>query len=308
MARILITEFMDETAVDTLRATHEVAYDQTLVERQGEIANSGPADALIVRNRTQVTAEMLDALPGLKCVGRLGVGLDNIDVAACEARNIAVLPATGANALAVAEYVITTAMMLLRGAYDARAGMVAGQWPRQGLVGREISGKTLGLVGFGGIAREVLRLSKPFAMPVIAHDPHLPADHPAWGEAEAASLPDLLSRADVVSLHLPLTPETKGLIGAEAVAGMKPDAVLINTARGGVLDKNAVAEALRTGKLGGAALDVFESEPLNAEAGAAFADTPNLILTPHIGGVTQESNVRVSALIAERVLDCLQTT
>jgi (S)-sulfolactate dehydrogenase len=300
---ILITEFMDEAAVARLRAAHPVTYDPGLADRQGELPALMPGvRALIVRNRTQVRGPLLDAAPDLTCVGRLGVGLDNIDVAACEGRGVAVYPATGANNLSVAEYVLGTAMALLRGAYAANAAMIAGDWPRQSCAGRELSGKVLGLVGFGAIARDTALRARALGMEVAAFDPFVPEGDPVWRTAGRLDLDALLATADVVSLHVPLTPGTRHLIDAPRIAAMKPGAILINAARGGVVDEAAVAAALRAGHLGGAALDVFETEPLTAGAAAVFAGVPNLILTPHIAGVTVESNTRVSDLIADRVL------
>lgn len=299
---IVITEFMDEAAVDTLRAEFETHYDPSLADRQGDIpALLGEARALIVRNRTKVTPALLDAAPSLACVGRLGVGLDNIDMAACEARGVTVYPALGANTLSVAEYVIGTAMALLRGAYAVNGRMLAGEWPRTECSGRELSGKVLGLVGYGAIARETARLGRALGMEIAAFDPFLGPDDPAWTHVSRLDFPTLVATADVLSLHVPLTPETRHLIGADDIARMPEGAVLVNAARGGVVDEAAVAEALKAGRLGGAALDVFETEPLTADASRIFVDTPNLILTPHIAGVTVESNVRVSSLIAEKV-------
>ena len=221
---ILITEFMDEPAVAQLRALHEVLYDPQLVDDLPRLLSLAPgADALIVRNRTQVRGELLAALERCQVVGRLGVGLDNIDVRACEARGLRVIPATGANALSVAEYVVTSALVLLRGAYLATPAVAAGGWPRTALSsGREVSGKTLGLVGFGSIGQLTARLARALGMRV----------------------------------------------------------------------------------LGGAALDVFATEPL--PAAAHFEGCPNLLLTPHIAGLSAEANQRVSGLIAERVLEALR--
>jgi (S)-sulfolactate dehydrogenase len=306
MPDIVITEFMDEDAIREGLAGFDVLYDPQLVDRPENLARVvAEARGLIVRNRTQVRAALLDAAPRLEVVGRLGVGLDNIDVAACEARNVAVFPATGANDVSVAEYVIGTAMMLLRGAYASTGEVVAGAWPRNRLMGREIAGKRLGLVGFGAIARETAKRAVALGMSVSAFDPYVTPDSPAWdqpwGRIEPSSLEPLIAGSDVVSLHVPLTPETRNLIGTAAIARMKPDAVLINAARGGVVDEAAVAEALRAGRLGGAALDVFEAEPVTAERGAVFAGCPNLVLTPHVAGVTVESNVRVSWVTVENV-------
>lgn len=307
MAKIVITEFMDEGAVARLKARHDVSYDPALVDRPVELlALVAEADALIVRNRTQVRGSLLEAARKLVCVGRLGVGLDNIDVAACEARGIDVHPATGANNLSVAEYVMTAALMLLRGAWLSSASVAAGEWPRQRMMGRELAGKTLGLVGLGAIAREVVWRAGEFGMQIVAYDPHVAANDPAWQVVRNVSLDGLFEIADVVSLHVPLTDATRGMASRERIGRMKPDAVLINAARGGIVDEAALAEALRAGRLGGAALDCFDTEPLSAEAGAKFVGIPNLILTPHVAGVTEESNVRVSSLIADRVLARLE--
>jgi (S)-sulfolactate dehydrogenase len=305
--RIVISEFMDGRAVALLAARFDVHYDESLVGREAELRQSlASADALIVRNRTQVTAALIDAAPGLGVVGRLGVGLDNIDSAACAARGVTVIPATGANAQAVAEYVIAAAMVLLRGAYGSTRAVTNGEWPRGALSdGRELSGKTLGLIGFGSIGRVTGRLARLLGMRVVGFDANLPVTSPVWAEeaTDRRTLDQLLADADVVSLHVPLTSETRSLIDVTNLAKMKSDAILINTARGGVVDEAAVADALRAGKLGGAALDVFDQEPLGA--GPPLAHCPNLLLTPHIAGVTRESNFRVSMLIAEKVAAAL---
>ncbi len=306
MPDIVICEFMDEQAIADNLAGFDMHYDPSLVDRPDELVRLvSAARALIVRNRTQVRGSLLTAARKLEAVGRLGVGLDNIDMAECEKRKIAVYPATGANDDAVAEYVIATAMLLLRGAYVSTDAVRKGEWPRNRLIGREIGGKTLGLVGYGAIARQTARRALALGMKVMAFDPFVGPGDPAWhlpsGSVERAELPDLLARADVVSLHLPLTAQTRGLIDAPALAYMRADAVLINAARGGVLDEAAVARALRAGQIGGAALDVFEDEPINAATRALFNDCPNLILTPHIAGVTAESNRRVSQATAARV-------
>jgi (S)-sulfolactate dehydrogenase len=305
--RIVISEFMDEAAVASLARRFEVRYDASLVERRADLAAAlADADALIVRNRTQVDADLLGRGPRLRVVGRLGVGLDNIDLATCAGRGIEVIPATGANALAVAEYVVCTVMLLLRGAYASTPAVAAGKWPRAALgEGRETAGKTLGVVGFGGIGRLAAKLAQGLGMKVIATDPAIAAGERVWRESGVAyrGLDDLLAEADAVTLHVPLTPETRHLVTAGRLARMKRGAVLVNTARGGIVDEAALAESLASGHLGGAALDVFEAEPL--PAGSPLASVPNLVLTPHIAGVTRESNVRVSSLVAENVARAL---
>ena len=305
--RILITEFMDERAVAQLRQRHDVLYDDKLLDDVPRLMREAPqADAIVVRNRTQVRGALLEALVQCKVVGRLGVGLDNIDVTDCEARGIRVIPATGANALSVAEYVVASAMLLLRGVYQSSAALSAGLWPRAALSsGRETAGKTLGLVGFGSIGQLTATLARALGMEVKAHDAMMPAADPAYARLQVrpVDLDELVATADVVSLHVPLVESTRGLFDAGRLASMKPGAVLVNTSRGGIVDERAVAAALRSGALGGAALDVFDTEPLPASS--HFADCPNLILTPHVAGVTAEANERVSFLIADSVLEAL---
>lgn len=308
MKRICISEFMDPDAVAALTPGFELRYEPDWVDRRAELLAALPsADALIVRNRTQVDAALLDSAPRLRVVGRLGVGLDNIDVESCKARGIRVIPATGANARSVAEYVVTTAAMLLRGAYQSSGEVVQGKWPRARLSeGRETLGKTLGLIGFGDIGRQTAALAQAFGMRVVAHDPMLRDDDPVWQRSGVAprGLDALLAEADAVSLHVPLVPATRHLLDARRLAAMRPGAVLINTARGGVVDEAALAAALREGHLAGAALDVFEREPL--PAGSPLDGVPNLVLTPHIGGVTREANARVSMMIAQQVRQALE--
>jgi (S)-sulfolactate dehydrogenase len=310
MAAIVIAEFMDEDAITGILAGHDVLYDAALVDRRPElVAAVGDARALIVRNRTKVDAELLARAPKLQAVGRLGVGLDNIDVAACKVRGIAVYPASGANDAAVVEYVVGAMLTLLRGAFAATEAVMAGQWPRTKLLGREAGGKRLGLIGFGAIGRKVGAAAGALGMTICAHDPHVPEGSAAWsqpwGKVTPLGLDALLRESDVVSLHVPLTDGTRNLLDRAAIARMKRGAMLINAARGGVLDEAAVADALRSGALGGAALDVFVQEPLSQKRAQVFAGCRNLILTPHIAGLTVESNVRVSRMVAEKIRDHL---
>jgi (S)-sulfolactate dehydrogenase len=300
---------MDDAAVTWLTDHFNVVYDERLVERSDALSAAlHEADALIVRNRTQVTARLLDAGRQLKVIGRLGVGLDNIDLGACESRGIAVIPATGANAQSVAEYVIGASMLLRRGVYGSTSDVAGGLWPRAALSeGRELGSTTLGLIGFGSIGRMTGRLARAIGMRVIAFDPNIPANAGVWSDEQTLrkDLDVILTESDIVSLHVPLTAQTRHLIDDARIASMKRDAILVNTARGGVVDEHAVARALREGRLAGAALDVFEREPL--PSGSPLADCPNLILTPHIAGVTRESNQRVSMLVARKVAEALST-
>jgi (S)-sulfolactate dehydrogenase len=309
MQRIVISESMDAPAVAVLAREFDVDYRPGLVDDAPALERAlAGAEAWIVRNRTQVRGAPLAAAGRLKVVGRLGVGLDNIDLDACGARGIRVCPATGANAESVAEYVMCLAMLLLRGAaYLSTPAVAAGRWPRAMLSqGREIAGKTLGLVGFGSIGQVTAAKARALGLAVLAHDPALPADAPAWNAlgVESLALDALLAKSDVVSLHLPLVEATRGLFGAERLSRMKKGSVLVNSARGGIVDEAALARALQEGRLAGAALDVFTEEPL--PAGSPLADAPNLILTPHIAGVTQESNERVSGIVANLVAEVLR--
>ncbi|MDJ0665207.1 MAG: hydroxyacid dehydrogenase [Acidimicrobiia bacterium] len=307
MARVVVSEFMNEEALAPLRESYEVLFDPTLVDdRPRLLTELAGAAAIIVRNRTQVDVDLLDAAPGLRAVGRLGVGLDNIDMDACAARGVVVHPATGANALAVAEYVVAAVLVLFRGAYQANASMLSGSWPRAELQGRETSGKTLALVGLGGIARLVAERAVALGMRVRAYDPFLDVEDDAWSRVQRVdAIDDLLRGADAVSVHVPLNDETRHVLDAARLDLLAPNAVVVNTARGGIVDDAALAEALRSGRLGGAALDVFEVEPLTADAAEIFAGLDNVVLTPHIAGLTAESNSRVSDITVANVLKTL---
>lgn len=308
MIKIVISEFMDEDVVVSLKDRFEVIFDTSLVDNRPSLLEAvADADGIIVRNRTQVDAELLAEAPQLKVVGRLGVGLDNINVDACQARGVAVKPAHGGNGSSVAEYVLTGILLLRRNAYFSSQSMLAGEWPRQALIGCEASSSTLGLVGFGAIARETARRALALDMKVVAFDPHLAADAPEWSAVERHDcLSTLLKEADAVSLHVPLTDETHHLIDNAALSRMKHSAVLVNAARGGIIDEAALAEALLENRLAGALLDVFEQEPL--PSGSVLEGVPNLILTPHIAGVTEESNARISQMTADNVCAVLEKT
>ena len=299
---ILITEFMDELAVTKLRQKYEVIYDPSLVERQDAILELiGKTRAIIVRNKTMITKILINKASSLSCVGRLGVGLDNIDLVACQENNVTVYPAIGANSNSVAEYVICSAMLLLRRAFQKNIEMISGVWPRQESSGLEVRGKTIGLIGYGEIAQRTNVIAKSLGMKVVAFDPYINASSDLWRDTEKLSLEKLLRVSDVISLHIPLNKETNNLLDKNKLSLVKPSAVLINSARGGILDENALAKALRENRIRGAALDVFSEEPLSEEKAKKFSQLNNIILTPHIAGITEESNERVSQMIADKV-------
>ena len=299
---ILITEFMDEDAVNLLKKKYDVYYDISLAEDSNSLVKLiNKMKALIVRNKTLVTRELIENAPNLTCVGRLGVGLDNIDLNACEEQNITVYPALGANSHSVAEYVICASMLLLRKAYFKKNEMIAGNWPRQESSGSEVYGKTLGLIGFGDIAQKTRDLALGLGIKTVAYDPYLDKDSNVWKETKNLPLENLLSISDIISLHIPLSQETKNLIDEKKLRLIKNSSVIINTSRGGIIDENSLAKLLKENKIGGAALDVFNKEPINKVNAKKFEGLDNIILTPHIGGVTKESNERVSKMIAKKI-------
>lgn len=308
MAEIVISEFMDEAAVQRLERSFTVHWDRDLWRNRDALcASIADARALIVRNNTQVDVRLLEAAPNLRAVGRLGVGLDNIDLETCRARNISVYPATGGNVVSVAEYVIAAALMLRRGAFGATGQLAAGEWPRQqiGAQSLELSGATFAIVGFGALGQAVARLARAFDCRVCAHDPLLARDDPAWHGVERTQFNVMLETCDIISIHVPLTDRTRNMFDKDALARMKRGGVLINTARGGIVDENALSIALREGHLRGAAIDVFAREPIEDATARLFAGLDNVILTPHIAGVTYEANERVSAITADNVLRAL---
>lgn len=307
MRKLVVSEFLQDEYLDLLRARFEVEYDPDLyADRPRLLDQIADAEAVFIRNRTRIDAEFVAAAGEMRVVGRLGVGLDNIDMNACRGRGVEVIPAVGANAVSVAEYVMGAMLVLMRGVYGMTGSMVAGEWPRQGhAFGREAMGKTLGLVGFGSIARHVATRARSFEMRIAAYDPFLPDGDPAWLTAERMELRDLLQCADVVSIHTPLNEQTRNLIDKGTLGLMKPTAILINTSRGGVVEEVALADALRTGVIGGAAVDVFASEPLGPDPASNFAGLSNLLLTPHVAGNTIESVDRVARMIVDAVLEAL---
>lgn len=304
MADVVIPEFMDQEAADLVQKDYDVHWDRDLWNRRSELfRHLADARAIVVRNQTRVDPELLAAAPRLRVVARMGVGLDNIDLAACKARGVEVCPSIGANALSVAEYVIVTAMVLLRRqALRSTAALVAGEWPRERLAGGvELAGRTMGIIGFGSIGQVLGAKARAMGMNVIAHDSMLPAGAPAWKDARRVALDDLIAEADVISLHCPLLPETRDLIGAAQFARMKPGAVVINSARGGIVNEADCADALRAGRIAGVALDSFTSEPITREIGALFHGLDNVILTPHIAGVTLEANKRIGMAAVDTI-------
>jgi len=304
---VLVPEYLPPEHLKMLAQRVEVLYDPDLHgDRDRLLASVGAASAVLIRNRTVIDPAFLAAAPGLQVVGRLGVGLDNVDVVAVEASDVELVVAHGGNTVSVAEFVIGAMLVCRRGVFGMTGSMLAGQWPRQGhAFGNELKDKTLGLIGFGAIAREVAKRAAGFEMRIVAFDPYLPADDAVWGLAEPVTLDGLITSSDVISIHVPLNDETRGLIDAKALSAMKHDATVINTSRGGIVDERALATALRSGVIGSAALDVFAVEPLGPEAAAIFEGLDNLLLTPHLAGNATEAVDRIASSIVEAVLQRL---
>jgi D-3-phosphoglycerate dehydrogenase len=266
-------------------------------------ARLADVDALIVRSETKVTAKILDAAPRLAVVGRAGVGVDNIDVAAATAHGVYVVNAPLGNIVSAAEHAVALALTLLRRIAEADRSVRAGEWTRSKFIGRELRGKTLGLVGIGRVGSEVARRAAGFEMKVIAHDPFATEASARAAGAQLVDLDELLRSADVISLHTPLTEKTRNLINADALAKMKRSAVIVNCSRGEVVDLAALAAALEAGTIAGAALDVYPTEPLPADS--PIRGARNTVLTPHIAGSTAEAQVNVAVDVVQQILDVL---
>lgn len=299
--RILIADQLDPTGLEMLRKdgadVHQLAKEER--ERLPEIL--ADFDALVVRSATKVTADLLRAGKRLKVVGRAGIGVDNVDVAAATELGILVVNAPTANLTSATEHTFALLLALARRIPLADASTKAGGWDRK-ITGVELQGKTLGVVGFGRIGQKVADRARGFEMQIAAYDPFLDPAAARKMQVELLSLDELLARADVVTLHTPFTPETRNLINRERLALMKPGALLVNCARGGILDEEALLEALESGHLGGAALDVFAEEP---PTDLRLVRHPKVVATPHLGAQTHEAQERISRETAEMVLAAL---
>jgi D-3-phosphoglycerate dehydrogenase len=258
---------------------------------------------LIVRSATRVDAALLDGAPDLKVVARAGVGVDNIDVVAASQRGVAVMNAPGGNTISAAELTMALLLAVARRVTVADRSIRQGRWERSSLRGVELRGKTLGVIGAGRIGWEVAQRCRAFAMDIIVYDPYLPAERVDELHPHLVSLDGLIENADVITLHVPLNAETRGLIGEETLARMKKGAFVLNVSRGGVVDETALAKALRNGRIAGAGLDVYEHEPLSPDS--PLLDAPNLVLTPHLGASTKEAQIQVALEVARSMRGAL---
>ena len=307
MKKVLITEFMEQDSVDKMSENFDVTYDTNLHENQAKLSSLiANTDAVIVRNKTQLTEDLLSKAEQLTFVGRLGVGLDNIDTDYCSNNGIFVQPATGMNADSVAEYVITCSLSLLKNIPIAHHGTSSGQWPRTSIESRELGKKTLGLLGFGVIGKKVSRLAQVFGAKVVAYDPFVPESEASKYNVSLVKQEDLFALSDVISIHLPLTDQTRDLINARSFNLMKQNPIIINSSRGSIVNEKDLLQAYSEKIISGFALDVFSSEPVEEDFYKHISNSMNCILTPHNSGVTTESNVRVSQFIAEKTINFLR--
>ena len=300
--RVLVSDPVAEDGIAYLRQHAEVDVRTGL--KPEELIQIIPGyDALVVRSETKVTAKVVEAGARLQVIGRAGVGIDNIDVPAATRKGVVVVNAPTGNNIAAAEHTLGMMLALARNIPQAYSSVKGGAWQRSRFMGVELRGKVLGVVGLGKIGTEVARRAQALEMRVLAYDPYLSAEHARRLGIEAVSLDELLPRADFITFHVPLTPQTRGLIGLEQLRKMKPSARLVNCARGGIIDETALAEALEQGLVAGAALDVFAQEPLSPDH--PLLRSEKVVVTPHLGGSTVEAQVGVALDVAEQIVAVL---
>jgi D-3-phosphoglycerate dehydrogenase len=300
--KIMMTDGLEENGQNILRVAAQVD-DRQGISAEELLQAVGEYDALIVRGRTKLTPAVFAAGEQLRVIGRAGVGVDNIDLAAARAHGVAVVNSPLATSLAVAELTLGLMLALARALPQADGGLKRGQWLKKSLMGVELHGKTLGVIGMGNIGRAVAQRASAFGMAILGYDPLIPADEIQRRGAQPASLPDLYGQADMITLHVPLTAETHGMIDRTALSAMQRGVRLICTARGGLIDESALLEALESGQVGGAALDVFAQEPPGA---SPLVTHPRVVATPHIGAQTEEAQTRAAEDIASEVLAALR--
>jgi D-3-phosphoglycerate dehydrogenase len=302
--KVLVSDPLSAKAVGILKAAPGISLHEVKGLTEDQLAPLvTDIDAWVVRSGTQVTRRLIGAAPRLRWIARAGAGLDNIDVPAAKERGIGVLNVPGANAVAVAELVFGLLLGLLRQIPEADASLRRGAWEKGRLKGRELRGKTLGIVGLGRIGRAVAQRARAFEMTCVGHDPLVSEADARAADVELLPLDAVLSRADIVTVHAPMTPETRGLIGAAQIARMRRGAVLVNAARGGMVDETALHAALVSGALSGAALDVFATEPPGA---SPLLSLPNVVATPHIGAATVEAQEAVGEEIVKLLLGAMR--
>ena len=301
MTKILITEFIDSQSLQNINKKFDVIYKKDAWQNKDFLEREiQKFDGIIVRNKTSLDKKILINASNLKFIGRLGVGLDNIDTEYCKKNNIIVQPATGMNSDSVAEYVVNSSLTLLKKTHIIKEQTLQGKWPRTSIVTKELKGKTLGLIGFGDISKKVLNLVNVFDVSCIAYDPFITSKQMEAENVKKVSFDEILNLANIISIHVPLNNETKYLFDRQAFIKMKKQPIIINSSRGGVINEKDLIDAYKNKYISGFALDVFENEPVNETFYKNISKDMNCILTPHIAGVTEESNVRVSNFIIDK--------
>jgi len=306
VAKVLVTDTLATQGLEILERAEGIEVDyRPGLSPEDLVAAIADADALVIRSGTKVTADVIDAAKELKAIGRAGIGVDNVDVPAATKRGIAVMNTPGGNNITTAEHAIALLISMVRHVPQATASMKAGKWDKKSFMGMEIYNRTLGVIGLGRIGRIVAERARGLGMKVIVHDPFLSEAAAGRGEVELVSFDDLLARADAITVHVPRTSDTTGLLGEAAFAKAKPGLLVVNCARGGIVDEDALLAALESGQVGGAALDVFVEEPPGA--GHPLVNHPKVICTPHLGASTEQAQVNVAIAVAEQVAEFLQS-
>ncbi|MBO9309775.1 MAG: phosphoglycerate dehydrogenase [Chloroflexi bacterium] len=304
MYHILVPDNLDKAGLRLLEAAEGVTVQAAAKMSREEVLAAIPnADALIIRSATKVDRAVLEAAPKLKLIGRAGVGVDNVDLAAATERGVIVMNAPDGNTVATAELTLGLMLALARHIPAADGSLRAGQWERRAYLGVELRGKTLGLIGFGRVGRAVAKRAAAFEMTIIAYDPYVSQEVAAPYGVQMVSLDELYARADFISLHALLTQENYHMINAESIAKMKDGVRIINDSRGALIDEQALADAIKSGKVAGAALDVYEEEPPRPDN--PLIGLPSVIHTPHLGASTLEAQDEVAVQIAQQTLDAL---
>jgi len=303
MTKVLITDPIDQTGIDILSQVAQV--DQKIGISDSELASIiKDYDALMIRSGTQVTEEIINSSSKLRIIGRAGVGVDNVDVKAATQKGVLVVNSPGGNTIAAAEHTIAMMLALSRHIPIANSSTLLGKWERKKFVGNELYKKILGVVGLGKIGAHVAKVANALGMEVCGYDPFVSTERAQQIQVKLSDLEDLFQQSDYVTLHLPRTPETENLVNMEVLKSMKSSAKLINCARGGLIDEEALAEALNKSLIGGAAIDVFSKEPLESNSPLLKVEK-NLILTPHLGASTREAQENVAVDVAEQIWDVL---
>jgi D-3-phosphoglycerate dehydrogenase / 2-oxoglutarate reductase len=302
--KVLVADNLSEEGINILKREKELQVDvKTGLSPKDLAAAIGPYEALLVRSATKVTAEVIEKADKLKVIGRAGVGLDNVDLDAATRRGIICMNVPGGNTISTAEHTMSLMMALARRIPQADASLRSGKWERSKFVGTELCGKTLGILGLGKIGTEVAKRAQAFGMRIVAYDPFLSVEKAQQLNVELGNVEEVLKEADFVTVHVPLTSQTKHLIGAKELALMKKGSFVLNCARGGIVDEQALIQSIKDGKTAGAAIDVYETEPPPMDN--PLFKVPQIVVTPHLGASTEEAQQNVAIEIAKQVADCL---